>query len=306
MNGWCGISMRRSTDVLHRPTALMVGFMLPAVLLFAVFFIYPLLNVIWISLHSSNVASETMRWAGTGNYRQLFADGVFWWMLRNTLMVVAVGGSVTLVLALATAVGLTKIKRGRDFFRIVFLFPNIMSAVATAVLWSFIFNPSFGIVNGLLRLAGFEEYARAWLGEPHTALPVVILVHIWTIAGFYIVLFYAGLLRIPADYSEAARIDGASGWQEFRHVTLPLLSEIIKIATVYAIINSVNIFALVYLFNESRAARYNGVLLTYMYEQAFDNGAFGYACAVGVMTLITVLICAGAVSLLFRRDVVEH
>ncbi len=284
----------------------MIGFLLPAVLLFLVFFIYPLLNVIWISLHSGNVASESMKWVGFSNYQKLFNDGVFWWMLRNTLMVVVIGGGATLVLALATAVGLTKIRRGRDFFRIVFLFPNIMSAVATAVLWSFIFNPSFGILNGFLRLVGLEEHAHAWLGEPHTALPVVILVHIWTIAGFYIVLFYAGLLRIPADYIEAARIDGASGWQEFRHITFPLLSEIMKIGTVYAIINSVNIFALVYLFNEGRAARYNGVLLTYMYEQAFDNGIYGYACAIGVMTLITVLVCAGGVSLLFRSDAVEH
>ncbi len=298
--------MKRATDILHRPIGLMIGFLLPAVALFLVFFIYPLLSVLWISLHEGNVASEARTWVGLDNYRRLMSDGVFWWMVRNTLLVVVIGGGATLVLSLGTAVGLTKIRRGRNFFRIVFLFPNIMSAVATAVLWSFIFNPSFGILNGLLRGLGLEQFTHAWLGEPHTALPVVILVHIWTIAGFYIVLFYAGLLRIPADYSEAARIDGASGWQEFRHITYPLLSEIMKIATVYAIINSVNIFALVYLFNEGRAARYNGVLLTYMYEQAFDNGAYGYACAIGVMTLLTVLLCAGGVSLLFRGDTVEH
>jgi len=283
----------------------MVGFLAPATLLFLVFFIYPLIQVIWISFHSGNVASEKLKWAGTANYRHLVNDSVFWWMLRNTLKVVVIGGGATLVLALATAVGLTKINRGRTFFRTVFLFPNIMSAVATAVLWSFIFNPSFGIVNGLLRSLKLEHLTHAWLGEPGTALPVVILVHIWTIAGFYIVLFYAGLLRIPEDYSEAARIDGASAWQEFRHITLPLLSDISKIATIYVIINSVNIFALVYLLNEGRAARYNGVLLTYMYEQAFENGHYGYACAIGVMTLITVLVCAGLVSLLFRTDTVE-
>lgn len=297
--------MNRSTDSLHRPLGLMIGFLAPATLLFLVFFIYPLLSVIWISFHQGNVASEKMAWVGLENYQRLFHDNVFWWMLKNTLLVVVIGGGATLVLALATAVGLTRIHRGRDFFRTVFLFPNIMSAVATAVLWSFIFNPSFGILNGMLRGLGLETWTRAWLGEPQTALPVVIFVHIWTIAGFYIVLFYAGLLRIPADYSEAARIDGANAWQEFRHVTLPLLSEILKIGMIYAIINSVNIFALVYLLNEGRAARYNGVLLTYMYEQAFENGAYGYACAIGVMTLITVLLCAGLVSLLFRREAIE-
>src|SRR5690606_7741732 len=128
-----------------------------------------------------------------------FSDSVFWMVFWHNLQIVVIAGITTLVLALGTAVALTKIRRGRNFFRIVFLFPNIMSAVATAVLWSFIFNPSFGIVNGLLRGIGLDEWAHAWLGEPGTALPVTILVHIWTIAGFYIVLFYAGLLRIPAD-----------------------------------------------------------------------------------------------------------
>lgn len=283
----------------------MIGFLLPAVLLFLVFFIYPLISVIWISLHKGNVASEKMTWVGGANYTRLFSDSVFWMVFWHNLQIVVIAGISTLILALGTAVALTKIRRGRNFFRIVFLFPNIMSAVATAVLWSFIFNPSFGIVNGLLRSIGLEEWAHAWLGEPGTALPVTILVHIWTIAGFYIVLFYAGLLRIPADYSEAARIDGATGWQEFRHVTLPLLQDIMQIATIYVVINSVNIFALVYLFNEGRAARYNGVLLTYMYEQAFNNGNYGYACAIGVMTLITVLACAAIVNLFFRRDAVE-
>jgi len=298
--------MSRSTDSIRRPRALMIGFLLPALLLFAAFFLYPLASVIWMSFNQSSVTSETATWVGVANYQRLWADEVFWSMLRHNLVIVFIGGVSTLVLALATAVALTKINRGRDFFRTVFLFPNIISAVATAVLWSFIFNPSFGVVNGALRAVGLDSFAHAWLGEPHTALPVVVFVHVWTIVGFYVVLFYAGLLRIPADYSEAARIDGASGWQEFRHVTLPLLKDILQIGAIYVIINSVNVFALVYLLNEGRAARYNGVLLTYMHEQAFiNNGGYGYACAIGVVTLVTVLFCAGLVSLVFRGDTVE-
>lgn len=283
----------------------MIGFLAPAVLLFTVFFIYPLMRVFWISLHQGNVTSETMTWVGLRNYKDLLNDQIFSMVLWHNAQIVIAGGLATLVLALGTAVALTKIKRGRSFFRVVFLFPNIMSAVATAILWSFIFNPSFGILNGLLRAVGLEEHTRAWLGEPVVALWALVFVHVWTIAGFYIVLFYAGLLRIPADYREAAQIDGASGWQEFRHITLPLLSDILQVATVYVIINSVNIFALVYLFNEGRPARYNGVLLTYMHEQAFTNSEFGYACAIGVVTLITVLVCAGLVNLMFKRDTVE-
>lgn len=297
--------MNEATKSLRHPTRLIAGFLAPATLLFLVFFVYPLFNVIRMSFYEGNVTSEKVHWVRGANYTRLIHDSVFWQMLGHNLLLVLIGGLGTLVLALATAVGLTRIGRGRTFFRTVFLFPNIISAVATAILWSFIFNPSFGIVNGFLRAVGLADYTHAWLGEPGTALPVVIFIHIWTIVGFYIVLFYAGLLRIPADYSEAARIDGASGWQEFRHVSLPLLQDIIKIATIYVIINSVNVFALVYMLNDGRAARYNGVLLTYMYEQAFDNGYYGYACAIGVVTLLTVLACAGLVSLLFPKDTVE-
>ena len=298
--------MSNATDSLRKPRNLIFWFLLPAVSLFLVFFVIPVINVILMSFHEANVTSAKGRWVGLANYSRLFQDEVFWLMLRNNLKIVIIGGGGTLVLALAMALGLTKINRGRSFFRTVFLFPNIISAVATAILWSFIFNPSFGIMNGLLRAVGLEEYTRAWLGEPGTALPVVIFIHVWTIVGFYIVLFYAGLLRIPADYSEAARIDGASGWQEFRHVTLPLMSEILQVAIIYVIINSVNIFALVYMLNEGRAARYNGVLLTYMYEKAFGtDGDYGYACAIGVVTLVSVLACAGLVSLLFKKETVE-
>lgn len=298
--------MSAATDSLRKPRNLIFWFLLPAVALFLVFFVYPLFNVIRMSFYQANITTVSPRWVGASNYSRLVQDEVFWQMMRNNLYIVLFGGGGTLVLALATAVGLTKIHHGRNFFRTVFLFPNIISAVATAILWSFIFNPSFGIVNGALRAIGLEDYTRAWLGEPGTALPVVIFIHSWTIIGFYIVLFYAGLLRIPADFSEAARIDGATGWQEFRHVTLPLLTDILQVAIIYVIINSVNIFALVYMLNEGRAARYNGVLLTYMYEKAFGtNGDYGYACAIGVVTLISVLLCAGGVSLLFRRETAD-
>jgi N-acetylglucosamine transport system permease protein len=130
-------------------------------------------------------------------------------------------------------------------------------------------------------------------------------IQVWSGVGFYIVLFYAGILRIPADYTEAARIDGASGWQEFRHITLPLLSEITKIAIIYIIINSLNVFALVYLVTEGNPDRYVDVALTYLHEQGFKNGNMGYACAIGVAVLATLVVLAGIVMRFLKRDRVE-
>ena len=223
--------------------------------------------------------------------------------MRHNFEIDVIAGTSTIVLALALALALTRCGPGRSFFRVVFLFPNVMAVVAVAILWSFVFNPSFGILNGLLRMVGLE--GRAWMGEPRTALPAIMVIQVWAQAGFYMVLFYAGLLRIPADYLEAARIDGANAFQEFRHVTLPLLSEILKIAILYVIINSINVFALVFLINEGTSAKYTNVLLTYLYESGFTHKNHGYACAIAVVMLLMVLGVGFLVNRLFRDKTVE-
>lgn len=296
----------KATADLRKPVRLIVFFLLPAVLLYLLFFVYPMGQAIRLSFYRGSAAAEKFQYVGLENISKLLLqDTSFWRALWHNIQFIFVAGTGTLVLALSLAVGLTWCGRGRNFFRVVFLFPNVMSVVAVSILWSFVFNPSFGILNGLLRLMRLESLCRAWLGEPGTALWAVMLIHVWCATGFYVVLFYAGLLRIPKDYIEAAQIDGANFWQQFRHISLPLLNEILKIAAVYIVINSVNIFSLVFVINEGQPSRYNDVLLTYLYQQGFQNGNFGYACAIGVMILLTVLIFAVAVNRLFRQEPVE-
>ncbi len=296
-----------ATASLTRPRGLIAVFMLPALLVYTGLFVQPMAHALYLSLFKGSPTSEKFEYVGLENFRMLLLeDAVFWSSLWHNFQFVVVAGSATMVLALAIAYGLTRCGRGRDFFRLVFLFPNMMSIVAVTILWSFVFNPSFGILNGALSGLHLGSFARAWLGEPGTALWAVMAVHVWATAGFYIVLFYAGMLRVSGDYSEAARIDGAGPWQEFRYITLPLLSEVMKIAAVYIVVNAANVFALVFLMNEGRPARYNGVLLTYMYEQAFGNGNYGYACAIGVALLVTVVLAAVAVNLIIRKEAVEQ
>lgn len=295
----------RATAALNRPWGLMILFLTPALLLYGSLFVWPMGRAAYLSFFRGAASSTRFTFAGLDNYRTLLRDANFLNAMSHNLQIMLIAGSATLLLAMALSVGLTRVNRGKSLLRVVFLFPNVMPAVATAVLWSFVFNPSFGILNGLLRLVHLEEYCRAWLGEPGLALPSIMFVQVWSGVGFYIVLFYAGILRIPADYLEAARIDGATGWQEFRHVTFPLLSELIKIAVIYIIINSLNVFALVYLVTEGNPDRYVDVSLTYLHEQAFKNGNFGYACAIGVAVLVTLLVLAGLVSRLFKKEAVE-
>lgn len=315
----------KATAEFTRPWPVIIVFLAPALLLYLVFFIYPMLQSVNLSQYEGNfVAAKTkasssattqagskdksqkIKYVGVANYRKLLMnDSMFWTCVWHNVEFVLVSGIATLVLAMALALSLTRCTRGRDFFRIVFLFPNVMAVVAVAILWSFIFNPSFGVLNAVLHSLGLDRFSHAWLGEPATSLPAIMAIQIWMSAGFYMVLFYAGLLRIPADYLEAARIDGASFTQEFRHITLPLLSEILQIAITYIIINSLNVFALVFLINEGRPSRYTNVLLTYLYEQAFTNYNYGYACAIAVMMLVLVLSAAFLVNRVFRSRTVE-
>jgi len=291
---------------LHRPSRLIVLFLAPALLFYLVFYIYPMAKAMFLSFHRGSATSEEFVYVGTENFQKLLLhDSAFWTSLWHNLELVVVAGTVTLVLALALAMALTQTGRGRGFFRVIFLFPNVMPVVAAAILWSFVLNPSFGIVNGLLRQLKLESFCRAWLGEPQTALWAVMVIQIWAAVGFYVVLLYAGILNVPRQYTEAARLDGANGFQVFWHVTLPMLTEILRIAIIYIVIGSANTFALVFLVNEGEPRRHTEVLMTYLYEQAFRNGNFGYACSIGVMTLVFVIGLAATVNLLIRKESVE-
>jgi len=295
-----------ATAELYQPKLLILFFLVPALFLYLLFFIYPMAQAVALSLFRGSASAEHFEFVGFANFKKLlFHDAYFWNSLWHNVLFILIGGSFTLVLSLTIAVALTYCGRLRTFFRVVFIFPNVMAVVAISILWSFIFNPSFGILNAVLRLLKMPHLCHAWLGEPGTALWSVIIIHVWSVTGFYIILFYAGLLRIPSELLEAAKIDGASGFQTFFYVTLPLLSEILKIAVIYIIITSVKIFALVFIVNETQSNRYNDVLLTYLYEQGFINGNFGYACAIGVMMLIFALMLTVIISRLFRQKVIE-
>jgi N-acetylglucosamine transport system permease protein len=295
----------RATADLHRPLQLIIFFLLPALLLYAVFFMFPMARAIYLSFCRGTASSTRFTFVGFENYIRLLKDANFHGAVLHNLAFLIVGGPITIMLSLLLAVGLTSVRRGRAFYRVSFLFPNVMPVVATALLWSFIFNPAFGLVNAFLRTVGLEQWCHAWLGEPQYALMVLMIVYIWGAAGFYVMLFYAGILRIPADYTDAARIDGASAWQEFRHITLPLLGDLLKTAVIYIIINSLNVFALVYLVTEGNPDRHVDVALTYLYEHAFRNGNFGYACTIGVTQLALLLVLATVAGRFFRREVIE-
>ncbi|HUV05733.1 MAG TPA: sugar ABC transporter permease [Armatimonadota bacterium] len=282
-------------------------FLFPAAVLYAAFFLFPMAQAFYVSLFRWRGLSLNKEFVGLGNFRQLFlGDPVFWTAFRHNLFFLTASLLVIVPLALFFASALARRVGGSQTYRAVYLFPNMISIVAVAVLWSFVYHPSFGILNGLLKSTGFEELTRGWLGEPGTALPAIVATSIWYSLGFYIVLFLAGIQSIPTSFYEAALIDGASHWQSFRHVTIPLLWEILKLAVVYLVINTLNIFGLVWVMTEGGPGNHTEVMLTYLYRLAFEESNFGYATAVGVFAFLLIFASSLALMRLMKREVVEY
>ncbi len=281
-------------------------FLAPAVVLYAVFFVFPMAQAFYIALFRWRGLSMNREFVGIENFRRLLTDDdVFWQCLGHNLTFLVVSLVVIIPLGLFFAVMLSRKMRGAQTYRAIYLFPNVISVVAVAVLWSFVYHPTFGILNAALKGVGLEPPANGWLGGSGTALPSVIATSIWYSLGFYIVLLLAGVQSIPRTFYEAAEIDGAGGWQQFRHVTIPLVWEVLKLAVVYLIIHTLGIFGLVWVMTEGGPNNHTETLLTYLYRTAFNESNFGYATALGVIVFFVIFGISIACNRLMRRETVE-
>ena len=282
-------------------------FLAPAVLLYAGFFLLPMAQAFYVALFRWRGVSMNKEFVGVENFRKLLTgDPIFWQCLSHNLTFLIVSLVVIIPLALLFAVALSGRLRGSQTYRAIYLFPNVISIVAVAALWSFIYHPTFGILNALLKSVGLERLATGWLGEPKTALPCIIATSIWYSLGFYVVLLLAGVQSIPRSFYEAAWIDGAGGWHAFRHITIPLVWEILKLAIVYLVIHTVNIFGLVWVMTEGGPNFHTETLLTYLYRQAFVQSNFGYATALGVVVFVIIFAISIATNRLMKRETVEY
>ncbi len=211
---------------------------------------------------------------------------------------------VTLVLALLMAVIITQGHlREKKFYRVVMFLPSILSTTVIGMLWTFIYNPNMGLLNNFLDRIGLDFWAHAWLGDPKVALLAVAVVLIWTNAGYYMVMYIAGIDGISPDIYEAATIDGAGELNKFWRITLPLLRGVIK-TTIVLCISTVlsSSFVLVTVMTNGAPAGATSVLLQYMYQQAFTNANFGYAMAIAVITLMIAFLLSRLSNRLTRKE----
>ena len=286
---------------------LIVPFLLPALLLYSLFVVYPALRSMWVSLHFWRGLSANMQFVGLFNFQKMVEDEIFWTALGHNLIYLATLPLAIIALALFFAFLVTQGIRGAHFFRITFFFPQVISLVAVGVLWSFVYHPTIGILNAILELVGLGGLTRAWLGDVGTVLPAVGAVVVWHAVGFYMVLLIAAMQQIPTDFYEAARLDGASAWQLFRHVTFPLLWDTTQVAFVFLAIGALDMFAITQtMLIEGGPNRAGEVLATYLFRAAFVQSAFGYATAIAV-TLFAIKFVFSALTLtLARRERLEY
>jgi N-acetylglucosamine transport system permease protein len=301
----------------HGKNRFVFSFLLIPVLLYAVFVVIPYIGAFAISLTrwSGTSSLDKIQFRGLQNFERILTDDKFWNALSHNVIILIVMPIITLGIALLFAALFTQGLKWSKFFRISFFFPQVMSVAVVAILWSFIFHPTFGILNTVLQTIlapfGVRWPNFPWLGDIRTVLPAVIVVAIWQAVGFYMVLFIAGMQNIPDEYYEAARIDGANQWDAFWKLTLPLLWETLRTAIIFIAIFSMGIFTEVAVLTNgsggpSRAA---DVLSTYMYDQAFGGGnnsnPFGYGTAIGVVLLVLTLGLSFISLRLTRRDTLE-
>ncbi|MCL4425672.1 MAG: sugar ABC transporter permease [Firmicutes bacterium] len=262
--------------------------LLPALLVFGLFNIYPALYAAWLSLVKWDGLSTVQIFVGFTNYRTLLADPEFWNSARVTLLYTI--GVTVLGLAAGLTVALVLNQRlfGRTLYRAIYFTPVITASVAAGVVWSLLFDPISGMVNLTLKVIGLQ--GPDWLGDPKWALPAVTLVGIWKRLGFNMVIYLAGLQAIPREYDDAAKVDGASSWQRFRHITWPLLMPTTVLLAIMSVIDAFQAFDHIFVMTFGGPMGATDVLPLYLYRQGFRLFHLGYASAVGWVIFLLVFI----------------
>ena len=280
------VRSRRGLSIRAREAIECYLFILPMLLGLLLFFIGPMIASFYFSLTEYDMLSSP-EWVGTKNYQDLFNDDLFWKSLRVTTIYSGVSVPLVLALALAMAVLLNQKFRGVTAFRAIYYLPTVMSGVAVATLWKWIFNTDYGVLNLLLDKIGIR--GPAWLSSEEWAMPALIITSLWT-AGGSMLIFLAGLQGIPADLYEAAELDGVDRWNRFLNITMPLLSHVTFFNLVLGIIGALQVFTEAFVLTRGGPNNSTLLLSVYLYRNAFQFLKMGYASAIAWVMFLIVMV----------------
>ncbi|MEW2378635.1 sugar ABC transporter permease [Micromonospora sp. NPDC047812] len=296
----------------------LAGAILPALALYAVFVLSPYAQAFYLALTDWTGVSGEAGFVGLDNFRRLAGDPLFRAALRNNGLMLLVVPAVTIALGLLLAAlvsfggrggaGGPSAVRGGELYKVAYFLPQVLSLPIVAVLWQFVYGPTDGLLNGVLRGVGLDALARSWLGDPAVALWAVMAVLVWSSVGFYMVLFGAAMESIPREVLEAAVLDGAGRLAVLRRVVVPLLWDNVQVAFVYLGVLALDGFAVVQIMTVGPGGPDGAteVMGLGLYRNAFTYGRFGYAAAMGVALFFLTLAVAVVALRAGRRERVEY
>jgi multiple sugar transport system permease protein len=275
-------------------------FLAPALVLLTVFFFVPVIAGFALSLTDFDLYTigdaRNVRFVALRNYADLVSSGIFWTAFANTMYFALVGGPLTVAVSLAAALLVNaKLTRFKALFRTIYFAPVVTTLVAVAIVFKYIYHPRFGMLNRFLDWLGLPQ--PDWLGNPKLAMFAIILLAVWKGFGYTMIIFIAGLQQVPEELYEAARLDGAGWWGQFRHVTLPMLAPTFLFVGVVVAIGQLQIFAEPYVMTRGGPLNKTVTMVMLMYEQGFKFWEMGYAAAVAFVLFLVI----GAATLVQMR-----
>ena len=277
-------------------------FLAPALFFFGLYMIAPVPMSTYYSLHRWSGIGEKI-YIGLQNWGELIKDPIFWLSFKNNLKLVVVSIGTQLPVALLLAVFLSsKTTRLAGLFKTIYFIPLLFSSVAIGVMWRYIYDTNFGLVNVFLRNVGLFSWAKDWLGDPKLALYSVMVAINWRFIPFYMILFLAAIVAIPEELFEAAMIDGAKGIQVFRHITLPMLRPTIINAAVLSLVGALKFFDIIFAMTGGGPHHASELMATYMYNRSFVDFRMGYGSTVAVAIFLIAMVLSLAFLRFTRRS----
>jgi len=268
----------------------------PFFVLYVLFLLWPVLAAAWKSLFSDSLAGGEATWRGLGNYTELLNDGDFWAAMWHTVWFTILSTVPLVLLPLALALLVHRVAKNQWVFRLAFFAPYVLPVSVVVLIWNWLYQPGFGLINGYLTKLGLAEVN--WLGSETIAMISVVIATVWWTLGFNFVLFLAGLQEISKELYEAAALDGATAWQQIRRITLPLLMPTTVLVLVLQVIASLKVFDQIYLLLQGGPNFSTRPAIQYIYENGFTQYRVGYASAMSfvfflLIVAVSVLLFAG-------------
>jgi len=259
-------------------------FVAPAFILFVVFSLFPFIKVFQLSVFEWDGISPEMKFVWFENFKTaLFHDSSWWISIKNAGVITLLALTFQNFLALVLALIVDREIKGKNFYRLVFYLPPVLSGIVVGLVWNWIFDGSHGLLNHFLVMVGHPEWQRAWLADPKTALYSVSVIHMWKGFGWGFVILLAGLQAIPRELGEAARVDGASEWYIFSRITVPLMLPVFFLVSILTVLGTMQIFDIIIATTNGGPVFHTEVPITRILSAMLGSSRFGYACSLGIL-----------------------